>query len=333
MEHYRVKNPKITAWDRQLALPMFVCGLLFLIATGFLVPTLVYIDPVDEANEPAVTAPANISVDNLADIAQPVSHAELIYFDPTFRLVLLILMGGLYLLLIAEFLLHFVTGGKNLKQHILFLVFPFMRICFRDHRKGGHVWVPGMGWLKSNRLLERRLTEAFGVPMILIALPIIPLVITQLVWADRVNSNLSLKFLLATTTALIWMAFTFEFAVMFTVHRRKFKYCKENWINLVVIAMPLVGFLRLAALGGLLKVNQVARAVSVFRLRGLAIRFWKAILALELIDKALRKTPQQRIERLKLMIIEREEELALLRWQMKEIESLIEVEEDENRSS
>ena len=44
--------------------------------------------------------------------------------------------------------------------------------------------------------------------------------------------------------ALIWTAFALEFVIMISVVERKLKYCVQHWIDLLVIVLPLVGFLR-----------------------------------------------------------------------------------------
>lgn len=338
MEHYRTSNPNITWLDRNLAVPMFIVAFVFLVLTGLMLPTLLYRDiddPIQGPAKPAMTAADGPNVEDMVDriedflilSEQPDEYHEvIIYFMPRFRQIMLQGMIFLYGLILLEGMAHWLAGGRQLKQHLLYAVFPFMRLSFIDHVDGSHVWVVGMGWLKRTRLLERRLTSAFSVPMIGIALPIIPLIIIQLIWSQKVNTDLNLKFLMATATALIWIAFVFEFAVMFSVTTRKLKYCKEHWINMVIIGLPLIGFLRIAALGGLIKVKQLAKTVSVLRLRGIFIRFLRALIVLGIIDRIMRRKPEQKIEKLEKLIEEKEEELEILRWEMSQIQAKIESE-------
>jgi len=329
MEHYRTINPTITPLDRMLAWPMFSVALLFLILTGLMLPTLLYRDLEEEKNLPPLQQAVNPIVVNQIDEFFLVSERaeefpeEIIYFAPGFRQLMLAVLAILYLVMLGEGIAHWVTGGKQLRQHLMFALFPFMRLSSLDHRDGTHVWVVGMGWLKRTRLLEQRLTSVFSLPMLLIALPILPLIIVQLIWSQKINTDPNLKFAMATATAVIWMAFVFEFAIMFTVARRRLKYCKEHWINIAIIALPLVGFLRIAALGGMIKLKQVAKTISVLRLRVIFIRFWRALVVLGLIDKMLRKKPAQKADKLAKLIEEKEEELALLRWQMSQMEEKI----------
>jgi hypothetical protein len=329
MEHYRTTQPNLTSLDQLLAWPMFGIALLFLILTGLLLPTLLYRDIEEEKNLPPLRQAIEPIVVNQIDdfflISQRAGEhpEEIIYFAPKFRRSMLLILAGLYLLIVAEGLFHWIGGASQLRQHWMFALFPFMRLSSVDHIDGTHVWVPGMGWVKRTGLLEQHLNALFSLPMLLITLPILPLIAVQLIWSQKINTDPNLKFAMATATAVIWMAFVFEFSIMFNVARRRWKYCREHWINIAIIALPLIGFLRIAALGSVIKLKQVAKTASVLRLRVILIRFWRALIVLGLLDQLLRKKPQQKAEQLARKIEEKEEELALLRWQMAQLEEQI----------
>lgn len=334
MEHYPTTQPGLTRLDQLLAGPMFAIALLFLILTGLMLPTLLYRDIEEEKNHSPLRQAIEPMVVNQIDDFFLISERpdelpeEIIYFAPRFRRSMLLILTGLYLLIVGEGLLHWISGGSQLKQHLMFAVFPFMRLSAVDHHQGNHAWVPGMGWVQRTGLLQQRLNALFSLPMLLITLPILPLIVVQLIWSQKVNTDPNLKFAMATATAVIWMAFVFEFSIMFTVARRRWKYCKEHWVTLAIIALPLVGFLRIAALGGLIKLKQVAKTASVLRLRVILIRFWRALVVLGLLDQLMRKKPRQKVDQLVLKIEEKEEELALLRWQLAELESQIKATEN-----
>ena len=84
----------------------------------------------------------------------------------TFGARCLIALGLLYLLLIAEMVVHYRAGSKNMGQHKWFLLIPFMRLCPRDHIDGSHIWIPWIGWRKRSRHLEDYLTRLFSGPQI-----------------------------------------------------------------------------------------------------------------------------------------------------------------------
>jgi voltage-gated potassium channel len=300
-----------THLDRQLAAPMFVVAALFLTIAGFLLPTLIYRPEKNPATQ-VLAAGTDDKTGTQPSAIGLEPQDEIVYFVPKIRLALSVMLLSLYLLLIAEFLAHWYTGGRNLQQHLIFLLMPFMRLSTRDHVDGSHVWVVGLGWKKSTLMLEQKLAHAFGLPMVAIALPVLPLIIVQLFWSSAINSSAELRFVMATATAVIWVAFVVEFVIMFSVTRRKMKYCKEHWINLLIVVFPIFGFLRLAALGSFFKLQQLAKTASVLRLRGLAIRLWRATISLGIIDRALLKTHDHQIEKLDRLIEDKKEELELL---------------------
>jgi voltage-gated potassium channel len=307
-----------TELDRRLAVPMFIVAVMFLVIAGFLLPTMLYRD--NSTEDPGHPSRAGQFAADLVEFhSQDDLSEEIVYFVPEVRHALKFVLLGLYAVLLLEAIAHWVTGGRNLRQHILYLLVPFMRLSSRDHVDGSHAWIVGIGWTKSSLMLEKRLANAFSIPMVAIALPILPLIIVQLFWSKQVNANPHLKFAMATSTALIWMAFVFEFAIMVTAARRKWKYCKEHWINLLIVALPMFGFLRLAALGNLFRLQQLAKTASVLRLRGLAIRLWRATLSLGILDRAFRRSPERKIEKLNQLIEEKEEELELLRAEREQL--------------
>ena len=63
---------------------------------------------------------------------------------------------------------------------------PIFRLCGRDHVNGTHVWLPILGWQETNRSLEKLLARRFSIPMIIIALLVLPVVILELFWAELI---------------------------------------------------------------------------------------------------------------------------------------------------
>jgi hypothetical protein len=286
---------EITALDRKLAVPMFVVALAFLVIAGALLPTLLYRDH-SVASDPFSIDRGPQNGDWFQVQSEDESSEELIYLVPEIRHVLKVILLGLYAMLLFEAFAHWLSGGKQLTQHIWYLLIPFLRLSTRDHVSGQHAWVAGIGWTQSSLMLEKRLAKAFSVPMVAIALPVLPLILLQFFWSKHLDSNPTLKFATATSTALIWMAFVFEFSVMVSVSRRKWKYCKEHWINLLIVALPIFGFLRLAALGNLFRLQPVAKTASVLRLRGMAIRIWRAVLSLGIIEEPSGKRLSEKLQ-------------------------------------
>ncbi len=289
MEYEKTQQLVLTDLDRKLAVPMFVVALLFLLIGGFLLHT------------------------------EPGELEGLSHYPPLLRRFLWIALGLLYLAIVGEFIAHRNTGGRNLRQHWWMLAVPFFRLSARDHVNGECVWIPGLGWQKSTRALEQHLSRLFSGPMIVIALLVLPVVGIELIWARVIESHVIWQFALQTATGFIWMAFVVEFVVMFTVVEKKLRYCKQNWIDIAIIVLPLFAFLRIARLGRLLKVQQISRTANIYRMRGLALRSWRAIVTLGMIDRLLRRDPSYRIDKLEQQILEKEAEIHLLKSEVDRI--------------
>lgn len=276
--------------DRMLAVPMFYVALLFLLITGFLLHT----DP--------------------GSLVEEVDH-----YSPVLRRNLAIGLILLYLAVVGETIAHWVTGSKVMWQHALYLVVPFMRICPRDHIDGTHAWVVGLGWRRTTERFEQYMGRMFSGPMILIALLVLPVVGAEWIWREKILENATWRLAIQTATGFIWMAFVFEFVIMVTVVEKKFRYCKKNWIDLAIIILPFIAFLRAARLGRLMKLQQLSRTAKIYRMRGLALRTWRAVVTLDVISTLLRRDSSYRIDKLGDQIRDKEQEIRLLQNELERV--------------
>ncbi len=276
-----------TRLDEVLALPMFVVSVLFLFGAGAFL--------------------------HLAegDVSSPLGFHIAVF------------LSLLYLVLLIETLTHRLIGTNNMRQHWLILLFPVMRICPRDHVDGSHTWIPMLGWRESSDALEDCLARAFSWPMIIIALSVLPVVAIEFFYGEWVAQNELGQLAINVCSGLIWIAFVFEFVIMFSVVNQRFQYCKKNWIDLAVILLPLVTVMGAARMGRLMKLNQLSRTAKIYRIRGLAIRVWRAVVALDVLDSILRLDPNRRVEKLRRRIEERESQLERLRCQLGKLESAV----------
>lgn len=284
----RNHSVECTPLDRFFAVPMFVVSMAFLLGTGALL----------HLTDGDLTCPLAVW--------------------------LMAGLGFLYLFIVAETIAHWRSGSGNMKQHIAYLVMPIMRLCPRDHLSGKHVWLPGLGWRKTKTRLESFLARKFSGPMILIALLVLPVVGIEFLYADMIAEHPQRKFVIDTCSGFIWMAFVFEFVIMISVVEKRLRYCKKNWIDLAVVLLPLVSFMGAARLGRLVKLKQLSRTAKIYRMRGLAIRSWRAIVALDVIDALLRRDSEQRMEKLQNQIEEKQQEIEQLRSQMERLQAKVE---------
>ena len=273
--------------DRILAVPMFIAALIFLLATGALL----------HLTQGELTSPLGLN--------------------------LLSGLGILYLVFVAEAIAHWRAGGKNMRQHIRYLLFPMMRLCPRDHVDGKSAWIPFIGWRPVSRELETYLARVFSGPMILIALMVLPVVAIEFKFqhSNTPDENPISRFAIDTCSGFIWMAFVFEFVVMFSIVEQRLRYCRQNWIDVAVVLLPLVNFMGAARLGRLVKLKQLSRTAKIYRMRGLVLRTWRAIVALDVIDTLLRRDPEQRMDKLRLRVDEKQNEIEHLRKQLAKIQA------------
>ena len=281
----QINEASVNRLDQLFCLPMFVAAILFLLLTGSMVH---------------------------------LKEGHLL--DTRLGICCLAGIGLLYPLFILETVIHYVAGSRNMGQHVWYLIMPIFRLCGRDHVDGTHVWLPRLGWQESNRALEKQLSRRFSIPMIIIALLVLPVVAMELFWGELVAHSPRLTFALETATIWIWMAFVFEFVIMISVVDRKLAYCRKNWIDLAIVLLPMLSFMRAARLGTVVQLKQLSRTARIYRLRGIALRTWRAFVTLDVLDMLLRRDPTYQMEKLQEEIAEQAEELNYLKSELARME-------------
>lgn len=209
---------------------------------------------------------------------------------------------------------------------LLFCFCPSLRLCPRNWEMGGRVWLPRFGWCRPDRRLRRHLERHFSLPMILIALLILPVLVVEFFLKNQVAEYGWLRQLLHLGTGLIWFAFAAEFILMISVAERKLVYVKEHWVDLAIILLPLLSFLRslqvmrASRLMRIGKLPQVTKLVRVYRLRGTAVRAFRALVFLDILDRLFQRDRAARVAHLKRQVWDLERESRRLRWQIRRLE-------------
>ncbi len=246
----------------------------------------------------------------------------------------LIALALLYPAFWAETIVHRMTGGRNLRQHILYCLIPILRIGARDHEEGNRIWLPTLGWQTVDRDLERLLTRMFSVPMIVIALLVLPVIIIDIIefFREGVESNRAWFVAKQIAVAFIWSAFTFEFVVMISIVKWPANYARRHWIDLAIILLPLLAFLRALRLTQLLRLKQLVKAGRVYRLRGLGLRMWRGVVALEFIEKLLSRNPERRLAKLEAMLEDKLHEVDRLKLDIERMQKRIEEKKNDSQT-
>ncbi len=274
-------------------------------------------------------------------------------------------LACLWPVFVLEALIHVFARSASWKQHLAFCLCPPLRLGARDACDGKHVWLPRLGWTTVDRDLTDRLERALNLPMILIALCVVPLLALDyyqpehhplihhlhdavakasaapaappapspslppalkarlapvLAWAQLP----SVRFATRIGEALIWTAFAFEFVLMIAIVDRKWKYCLKHWIDILVIVLPLVAFLRSLRLARLVRLNQIGRFTRLYRLRGSVVRAQKGMVVASVVERKVFRNPRKQLAKLQDMLAEKERETTLLREQIRQLQLEVE---------
>jgi hypothetical protein len=257
--------------------------------------------------------------------AEPEPEEDLFFletgrFAPLIATCGMILIGltGVYFL---EFLLHRVTGGNWTWHHLAACLFPPLRLGTRDHGEGRLVWLPGLGWQPASDDVAEQVEVKLGYPMIGIALLILPLLAVEFIFVQQIQEYAWLALVTQLAGAFIWLAFAIEYLVMISLVSNRIKFVKEQWLNLAIILLPLIAFLRVLRIGRLVKLGKLTRTARLFRLRGLVMRAWRALLILEIVDRLLHRDPHKRLDLLKSQLEEKQQEIEALREEIAQLEA------------
>lgn len=243
----------------------------------------------------------------------------------------LLLAFGLLPFYWAEWLTHRWSADGGTSRHLVAALFPPLRIGARDHVDGRTLWLPGTGWMTATDDLEVQLERKLGVPMIVVALLVLPVIAIEFVWAERIVEEAWLAVATQLAGAAIWLAFSVEFLVLISIVKDRWRFVRRHWLDLLIICLPLLAFLRvlrLGRLGRLLRLNQltkVSRSARAFRLKGLALRVWRALLVLEIVDRTLNRDDQKRLSKLQAKLADAEREVQSLLTEIRSLEAKLDV--------
>ena len=301
------------------AKPMFYVSLLHLVCLACLIVLWVDVPSLRESAAGVVGAPT------LQETAQETTAIS------TFERTVIVVMLAIWPIVILESVVHWLTrpwDNEHQKYHwfgLAFCVCPALRMCARSPEMGHRMWLPRIGWRRADRRLRRRLERRFSVPMILIALMIMPILIIGFFMKAQVADHAWLRFCLHVGTGVIWFAFAAEFILMVSVAERKLAYCKKHWIDLAIILLPFVSFLRslrafqATRVANLMRIPQISKIARVYRLRGTAVKAFEAMIVLGFFQRWFQRNPEKVIASLQRKLDETELEAKRLRREIAKV--------------
>lgn len=315
---------------RLLAAPMFALSMVFLALLSAIVVLWVDVpmlyEPLPE--EAAVTA---------AEMHSARAMQALVRTEEALQagIECVKILGCLWLVFCAEFLVQFLVRDRQQpfwRTHLSGLsgcLCPPLRLCSRHPDMDGRIWLPGFGWRRANKALRVRLERILSVPMILIAMAILPVLLVEFGMRHQVAQHRWLQHTLHVSLGVIWFAFAAEFIVMLSVADKKWRYCKEHWIDIAIILLPFVSFLRslriirATRVAQLARMEQLVKMSRLYRLRGLAMRALRAMLLLKLLNRLLPSDPQKQLKRMQEQLRDKEADVRMMKRQIADLQRFI----------
>lgn len=328
--------------SREFPWVMFTFSLVFLVLIAALIVTWVDIPRVDNLTE----AEANAAVKAAAelgdatevrlqverDAAQDLLEKRAINLGRYVFWVLLAVWPVFWLEQIFAYLAAGQTNKIGWKSEVfqaLIFICPPLRLAAPNRFMDQRIWIPGFGWRRASKELSESLERVFSTPMLVIALLILPILSIEFGLPNIVEANFWLRLTLHICTGLIWIAFSVEFIMMVCVTEKRIDYVKKNWIDLAIIMLPLVSFMRTLRFMRTFKVakyakaKQLAKMGRVYRMRGLSAKVLRALMVFEIIGRILRISPERKLETLQGRKADKEEELAEIELEIQKIEAVI----------
>jgi len=232
---------------------------------------------------------------------------EMLQTHPWHRLALLALWSGIGLEAVAGLLFAKDTWRARLRRLVLTILIPPLRMTTATSTPDGWLWIPGVGWRATGPTTSAKLENKLAVPMLVLTLLVLPVLGVEMGVGEALETQPSLALTVHLATSLIWIGFTAEFLWMISATSQKLAYCQRHWINLVIILLPLVAFLRVLSALRFLRAGKLLRA---YRLRTLQSRVWQLMLAFNLFERFQQRNPQKYCADLEKKIAVMETELA-----------------------
>jgi hypothetical protein len=253
-------------------------------------------------------------------------------------------LGVLWVVFLIEAVLRFrlrdrrMPAWRPLLATVCSVMVPPVRMGYPSQVRPNHIWLPCVGWQEINRSLRNTLDRVFSIPMIFFALMVLPLLAVEYFEADRIRTEPVLALWVDIGTSLIWLAFAVELILMVAVSDRPWRYCFLHWIDVVIVLLPAVELLplfRLLRVGRVLRLEELLRWGRLHRLQALLSRAWRAFLLLQLVQRLTGRSLEYQLKLRQDLLQAKEEEVAELRKEIKELEERIaqKVRRQKSRSS
>lgn len=230
------------------------------------------------------------------------------------------LLGALWLIVVAEGLVGLFmtadTWAGRLRRFLLTSLLPPLRMVTASSKPRGWLWIPVLGWMPAGEETSEKLEQKLALPMVILTLLVLPVLGAELSGGETMDNHPRLALATHLTTCVIWIGFTAEFLWMVAAAPSKLTYCLKNWINLVIILLPLVAFLRVLNAFRFTRMLRAGKLLRAYRLRGLWSRLWRLALLFNLFERLQQRDPAKYRASLEKKIADLEEQIAELRGKL-----------------
>jgi hypothetical protein len=181
-------------------------------------------------------------------------------------------------------------------------------------------------WQLVNKALYKRIEKQFLYPILFISLFMIPFWITEIFFSETIYTYGLLYMMTNLGNALIWGLFVTEFTILISIAPKRFHYLITHWLELFIIILPMLALTRFLLIAKYLKVSKtsyfllfvkIQDILNIYRARSVLHRIIRILIIINIVKRLYqRRNPKK--------LAEKEEEIAELKQQIDETESLIE---------
>lgn len=200
----------------------------------------------------------------------------------------------------------------RLRRFLLTLLVPPLRMITSSSTPRGWLWLPGAGWRPTGEATTEKLDQKLALPMVILTLLVLPVLGAEFTGGETLENHPRMALATHLITCVIWVGFTAEFIWMVAAAPDKPAYCTRHWINLVIILLPLVAFLRVLSFFRFGRMIRAGKLLRAYRLRGLWTRLWRLALLFNLFERLQQRDPAKYCASLEKKITDLEKELATL---------------------
>lgn len=200
----------------------------------------------------------------------------------------------------------------RLRRLGLTTLLPPLRMVMASGTPRGWLWLPGAGWKPTGEATSEKLDQKLALPMVILTLLVLPVLGAELTGGETLENHPRMALATHFITCVIWVGFTAEFLWMVAAAPDKLGYCLKHWINLVIILLPLVAFLRVLNFFRFGRMIRAGKLLRAYRLRGLWSRLWRLATLFNLFERLQQRDPAKYRVVLEKRIAELEKELASL---------------------